>query len=439
MSDRNRDDYFNLDNFDDSIDSREYRRRQPNRRQTSYNSNPSYNRRRPSKRRNRTRTRNRILIVVALVLVVALIITLIVVALKGCGGGNKTVTVSTEPKSKQTDIANDTPDATEAPAGQGGDSLALDVFKKANPTDNNSDGYEAGGIYVWNQTGFELFYGTDDGAEIYADTINTLADKLVGMNVYSLMIPNHTEMGLPERFSTGGTVNTTSQADHIKHAYEKMDKTKVTPINAYNYLSEHCNDYIYFNSDHHWTGLGSYYAYKAFADTLGMNALSLSDCTEKTIEGFTGSLTNNADGLKTDTVHYWHFPYSVSMEIHDEYGGVNNYDSPYFDGEAGGGLAYGVFIYGDNPLTVMKSASQNAESGKRIAVVKESYGNAFVPYLTQNYEEVHVVDMRSFKQISTVDLASYCRQNGITDVLFLNGVMSANNGDLLDDMEGLFQ
>ena len=49
-----------------------------------------------------------------------------------------------------------------------------------------------------------------------------------------------------------------------------MDKSKVTPINAYNYLSEHCNEYIYFKSDHHWTGLGSYYAYSAFADTLGL-------------------------------------------------------------------------------------------------------------------------------------------------------------------------
>lgn len=257
------------------------------------------------------------------------------------------------------------------------------------------------------------------------------------MNVYSMIVPNHTEMGLPARFSS--EVYTASQANNIKAAYAAMDTTKVKPINAYNYLSEHCNEYIYFNSDHHWTGLGSYYAYKAFADTLGLTALSLDDCEEKTIDGFTGSLTNNADGLKSDTVHYWHLPYSVSMEITHEGGSTESYNSPYFDEEASGSLTYGVFIWGDNPLTVMKSNSEKAESGRKIMVVKESYGNAFVPYLTQNFEEVHVADMRSFRQVSDSNLQTYCRQNGITDLLFINGVMSANNGDLLDSMEDLFK
>ena len=76
---------------------------------------------------------------------------------------------------------------------------------------------------------------------------------------------------------------------------------------------------------------------------------------------------------------------------------------------------------------------------KKIVVVKESYGNAFVPYLTNNYEEVHVVDLRSFRSTMNTDLATYCRNNGITDVLFINGVMSANDGDRFDQMEALFK
>lgn len=76
MNDRNRDDYFNLDNFDESLDSRDYRRRQPNRRQSNYGGRPPYNKRRPN-RRNRTRTRNRIIIVTCFLLIFALLITLI--------------------------------------------------------------------------------------------------------------------------------------------------------------------------------------------------------------------------------------------------------------------------------------------------------------------------------------------------------------------------
>ena len=430
MSDRNNTDYFDFDNFDESLDSRDYRRRQPARRNSSYNGRPSYNRRRPSKRRMRVRTRNRILMVTSAVLVLVLLITLIVLALKGCGskgdGGANTETTSANTDTKPNDDNNK----------PNNNKLAIDTFITANPTDNNTTGYVDNVIYVWNNEGFELFGGSEESAGWYADTINTVAGKLSGYNVYSLMIPNHTEMGLPVRLKN--EVSTNSQADNIKAAYAAMDKSKVTPVNAYNYLSEHCNEYIYFKSDHHWTGLGSYYAYSAFADTLGVPALSLDTCTKASIEGFTGTLSNIANGLDTDTVDYWKFPYSVSMDITDASGNVTNYDSPYFDGEAGGSLAYGVFIYGDNPLTVMKSSSDNAQSGKKIVVVKESYGNAFVPYLTNNFEEVHVVDLRSFRSTMNTDLATYCRNNGITDVLFLNGIMSANNEDHRASMEGLF-
>ena len=439
VSDRNRNDYYNLDNFDDSIDSRDYRRRQPNRRQTSYNGRPSYDRRRLNKMCNYRRTRNRIIIVVSLILVVTLVVLMIVLAFNGCGKKDNNKGVSTQPKQSS---VSETSNTDEKPQPKNTDEkLAIDTFIEAEPKDDNSSGYNAGSIYVWNQAGFEVFGGDEERAKLYSDTVNGLADKVPDMNVYSMIVPNHTEMGLPRRLwaKNGGEAYTNSQADSIRSAYESMDKDKVTPINAYNYLSEHCNEYIYFNSDHHWTGLGSYYAYKAFADTLGLTALSLDDCEEKTIDGFTGSLTNNADGLKSDTVHYWHLPYSVSMEITHEGGSTESYNSPYFDEEASGSLTYGVFIWGDNPLTVMKSNSEKAESGRKIMVVKESYGNAFVPYLTQNFEEVHVADMRSFRQVSDSNLQTYCRQNGITDLLFINGVMSANNGDLLDSMEDLFK
>ena len=125
------------------------------------------------------------------------------------------------------------------------------------------------------------------------------------------------------------------------------------------------------------------------------------------------------------------------MEITSESGTSTTYDSPYYSGATSGSLTYGAFIMGDNPLTVLKSSSENAEKGKKIAVVKESYGNAFVPYLTNNYEEVHVIDFRTFRNVET-DLSSYCKQNGINEVLFLNGVMSANTQIQLDSMSGLF-
>lgn len=429
MSKRNDYDYFDLDNFDDSYDSRDYRRRQPQRRQGSYNNRPAYNTNR-RRRNNKKRTRNRIIIVSCGILIIILLVIMISSVFKGCFGTKQTnAPVSTETKPVAT---ADTPKANDKKTETQEDDLSPAYFKTPQIKDDKSDGYSAYSIYVWNKQGFELFGSDEARATTYAETINGFADKLNGITVYDMVIPNHTEMGLPQRLKDSDAPST-SQAENIKSIYSKLSD-KVTPVNAYNYLADHNDEYIYFGSDHHWSGLGAYYAYSAFAKTNNLPVLSLDNCTEQQIEGFTGTFTNTASGLATDTVHYWEFPYEVTMDITDESGNLNTYTSPYYQYAEAGSLTYGVFIMGDHPLTVLKSSSENAEEGKKIAVIKESYGNAFVPYLTYNYEEVHVIDFRTFGD----NLVSYCQQNGIDEVLFLNGVMSANTQIQLDSMSGLF-
>ena len=426
MSKRNDYDYFDLDNFDDGYDSRDYRRRQPQRRQGSYNSRPAYNTNR-RRRNNKKRTRNRIIIVSCGILIIILLVVMISSVFKGCFGSKQTnAPVSTETKPVAT---ADTPNNKKNDIQ---DDLSPTYFKTPQIKDDKSSGYSAYSIYVWNKQGFELFGSDEARATTYAETLNGFADKLNGITVYDMVIPNHTEMGLPQRLKDSDAPST-SQAENIKSIYSKLSD-KVTPINAYNYLADHNDEYIYFGSDHHWSGLGAYYAYSAFAKTNDLPVLSLDDCTEQQIEGFTGTFSNTASGLDTDTVHYWEFPYEVTMDITDESDNLNTYTSPYYQYAEAGSLTYGVFIMGDHPLTVLKSASENAEEGKKIAVIKESYGNAFVPYLTYNYEEVHVIDFRTFGD----NLVSYCQQNGIDEVLFLNGVMSANTQIQLDSMSGLF-
>ena len=426
MSKRNDYDYFDLDNFDDGYDSRDYRRRQPQRRQGSYNSRPAYNTNR-RRRNNKKRTRNRIIIVSCGILIIILLVVMISSVFKSCFGSKQTnAPVSTETKPVAT---ADTPNNKKNDIQ---DDLSPTYFKTPQIKDDKSSGYSAYSIYVWNKQGFELFGSDEARATTYAETINGFADKLNGITVYDMVIPNHTEMGLPQRLKDSDAPST-SQAENIKSIYSKLSD-KVTPVNAYNYLADHNDEYIYFGSDHHWSGLGAYYAYSAFAKTNDLPVLSLDDCTEQQIEGFTGTFTNTASGLDTDTVHYWEFPYEVTMDVTDTDGNLNTYTSPYYQYAEAGSLTYGVFIMGDHPLTVLKSASENAEEGKKIAVIKESYGNAFVPYLTYNYEEVHVIDFRTFGD----NLVSYCQQNGIDEVLFLNGVMSANTQIQLDSMSGLF-
>ncbi len=425
-------DKYNLDYFDNDQVTRqrnEYRRehRQPSGRPMSNGRQPAQNRynnihRKPQRKGMSKRLRNRIIIVSVGILILVLIITIISSMFKACTGSDK-----------ENDTTNATFPSTQAatqPTTQSPNAAQLN-FVTPNIKDDNTDGYMGTNAYIWKGAAFELFGGDEFRAELYAECINNYKQKLGNdIKVYNMVIPNHTEMGLPQRLKSSSAPSD-SQAENIKQIYSKLNDS-VVAINAYNKLAEHCNDYIYFNSDHHWTALGAYYAYTAFAEVTNQNVLDLSSCTENQIAGFTGSFANTNDGLSTDTVSYYTFPYNVTMDITDSSGVTSNYESPYYQYAEAGSNTYGVFIVGDNPLTVLHSDSENG-TNKKIAVVKESYGNAFAPFLTNNYSEVHIIDFRYFTQ----NLADYCRQNGITEVLYLNGIMSANTQVQLDSMDAL--
>lgn len=63
-------------------------------------------------------------------------------------------------------------------------------------------------------------------------------------------------------------------------------------------------------------------------------------------------------------------------------------------------------------------------------MVKESYGNAFVPFLVDHYEYVYVVDYRYYPS----GLTGLIKEKGIKDVLFLNNVMAASTGSLVSNV-----
>ena len=277
-------------------------------------------------------------------------------------------------------------------------------------------------LYLYNGKGFNLFGSTEKVAKNYATTINNIAKKLdKNITVYNMVIPNHTEFGLPQRIQTA--IGCTSQADNLKQIAKNLD-SRVTSINAYNALAEHNDEYIYYNTDHHWTSLGAYYAYTAFCEQTGQTPVEFSKLKANSISGFIGSFytLSSSSALKNnaDTVIYYTLPNKTSATMTERMGSSSIACDVYYPASTGGSLTYGVFCWGDTAKFVIKS---DAGTGKKIAVVKDSYGNAFAPYLTANYDEVHLLDYRYYDG----NLNDYLKSNGITEVIFLNNTMSANS------------
>ena len=87
----------------------------------------------------------------------------------------------------------------------------------------------------------------------------------------------------------------------------------------------------------------------------------------------------------------------------------------YKDGNGG---AYCTMMGGDTKITQVRTSTQN---GRRLMILKDSFGNMLPGYLFYSFEEIHVIDGRYF----TKDMVAYVNENKITDILFANNIFSA--------------
>lgn len=339
-----------------------------------------------------------------------------------------TTVAPTETTTPETTVAPTTVPPTTAPA-----EVAAHITPQI--ADDGSDAVMATNtICIWNNKAFNLFYSGNKAAAYYANAINGYADKLdKDVKVYNMVVGNHTEFGLPQRLIDGG-IETDSQSDNIKHIIDNLSD-RVTPIDCYNNLAEHCNEYIFYGTDHHWTALGAYYGYEAFCETVGLTPMDITKSEKSSVSGFLGSLytaTGSAAlASNTDTVDYYSLPNKTYAVMNERMSSSAITVDVYYPAAASGELTYGVFCWGDTAQFVIHS---DCGSGKKIALVKDSFANAFAPYLSANYDEVHLIDYRYWSG----DLNQYLKDNGIKEVLFLNNTMSANTASQVDSISNVF-
>ena len=97
----------------------------------------------------------------------------------------------------------------------------------------------------------------------------------------------------------------------------------------------------------------------------------------------------------------------------------------------GAGSGYYTFIGGDNPMSVIQNP--NINDGSSCLVVKESYGNCFVPFLVDHYQTIYVVDFR----YSKVNVLDYVKENQIKDLIIMNNIGIINSEKVATTIKGL--
>ena len=269
------------------------------------------------------------------------------------------------------------------------------------------------------------FGGEAGGGRAYASALNRLKSEMPELRVYSMVIPLATEFYCPE--SARGTSR--PQKPFIDNIARLL--SGVTPVDAYGALKEHAAEDIYLRTDHHWAPLGAYYAARQLADAAGVPFRDLSAYDKRVVRRFVGTMYAYSKDIAVknapeDFVYYVprtnfstnYIVFSLDKEFKMTGSRAWNNAPFFFRFNDGSGGAYSTFMGGDAKITRVKTGVGN---GRRMLIIKDSYGNAVPGYLFFSFEEIHVIDFRYFNK----NLKDYIKNNKITDVAAVFNVFNA--------------
>lgn len=193
----------------------------------------------------------------------------------------------------------------------------------------------------------------------------------------------------------------------------------------YNILSNNKNKYIYFNTDHHWTQLGAKLAYDDLYrnnSNISYNFNNDSKYYKKVTDDFYGTYYSKAllPQIKGDSIYAYENYNNFNIEIDFS----KRFDSLYDKNKLNSKNKYQYFLHGDPAFAVVTG---NPKADNEILIFKDSYAHSFIPFLTQNYSKIHIVDPRYYN----LNIEDYLKKNNnIKHALFLYNI-STFNGSIL--------
>ena len=211
-----------------------------------------------------------------------------------------------------------------------------------------------------------------------------------------------------------------SQTDLLSQAQGAV--SGATWADVYTPLMEHKDEDIFYRTDHHWTSLGAYYGYTGLAQALGYTPVPLSDydATVCSTE-FYGTVFSSSGvrWVRPDTITTYVPEDGITVVSHTYDNAGNPVEEPrelYVESFLSVKDKYSMFLGGNQSLGVVKNA--NNPDGPKLLILRDSYADSLVPFLTAHYSEIHLIDPRYYH----LSVKDYVEQNGIDQALVLYSV-----------------
>ena len=247
--------------------------------------------------------------------------------------------------------------------------------------------------------------------KMISNKFNMFAKK-INANVDIMLVPTAVEIykdKLPE------FANNDSQQTAINEIFNGITESNVNKLSMYDVLYNKKDQQLYYRYDHHWTSFGAYIAACEYLKFKGFNEFPEKNLIKTVSTDFKGTIYSKLNDYYIqgeEMQAYQNNKNDILVTFEDGSTSNSIYSEEYLSQKD----KYSYFL--DNLHSEMTIKNNNAKTDKKIAIIKDSYANCFIPYLVDYYKEIYVFDTRYYKDSVT----EFINKNKLEEVLILYNV-----------------
>ena len=181
--------------------------------------------------------------------------------------------------------------------------------------------------------------------------------------------------------------------DAIKNTVESAG---MSFIDVRDTFYNHIDEPLYYKTDHHWTTQGAYYAYLASAATMHLETTLVTYEKLPASKSFQGTLSAKS-GFRSNAIEELDvFLPKANTGYHSIVNYVDEREkvaSFYASEKLSTRDKYGMFLNGNHAKIRINTAEADSRT---LLILKDSYANCYIPFLSANFSEIIVIDPRYF-------------------------------------------
>ncbi len=243
------------------------------------------------------------------------------------------------------------------------------------------------------------------------EAIRQFAKRSRDIQTYMLLVPNAANI-MRDRLPAFATVS--DQSRMFAQVKRELGED-VEWLDAAEALKKHAGEQIYYKTDHHWTSLGAFYTFSQVAEQMQIKTDVSSGFVSYPISTTFNGMLAAKSGCRMDVREdiYMYVPRDTDNDVVVNYVDEQRKIASLYDSsKLKTRDQYAVFLGENTSVVDIKTVS---ESKRRLLLIKDSYANSFVPFLTPYFREIVLVDPRYYSGTIEDIMDTY----RISDVLYL--------------------